>query len=72
MTELKYKFTYDMLFKLLFVKYPDLLERLVAAILGITVDSITEFTITNPDIPPEALGDKFCKLDIAWSSMVKE
>jgi len=31
MSELKYKFTYDMLFKLLFVKYPDLLKRLVAA-----------------------------------------
>ena len=56
MTELKYKFTYDTLFKLLFVKYPDLLKRLVAAVLGITVDSITEFIITNPDIPPEALG----------------
>ena len=65
MTELKYKFTYDTLFKLLFVKYPDLLKRLVAAILGITVDSMNEFTITNPDIPPEAIGDKFCKLDIS-------
>jgi len=65
MTELKYKFTYDTLFKLLFVKYPDLLKRLVAAVLGITVDSMTEFTITNPDIPPEAIGDKFCKLDIS-------
>ena len=64
MTELKYKFTYDMLFKLLFVKYPDLLKRLVAAILGIAVEGITEFVITNPDILPDALGDKFCKLDI--------
>lgn len=65
MTELKYKFTYDVLFKLLFTKYPDLLKRLVAAVLGITIDSITEFTITNPEIPPEAIGDKFCKLDIS-------
>ena len=64
MTELKYKFTYDTLFKLLFVEYPDLLKRLVSAILGITVDSMSEFTITNPEIPPEAIGDKFCKLDI--------
>ena len=43
MTELKYKFTYDVLFKLLFQKYPDLLKRLVAATLGITLDSISEF-----------------------------
>ena len=64
MTELKYKFTYDTLFKLLFVKYPDLLKRLVAAVLGIAPDSITKFAITNPDIPPEIIGDKFCKLDI--------
>jgi len=65
MTELKYKFTYDTLFKLLFVKYPELLKRLVAAILGIAVDSITEFIITNTEIPPEAIGDKFCRLDIS-------
>ena len=64
MTELKYRFTYDTLIKLLFVKYPDLLKRLVAVILGIAVDSISDFVITNPDIPPEAIGDKFCKLDI--------
>ena len=65
MTELKYRFTYDTLIKLLFVRYPDLLKRLVAAVLGIAIDNITEFIITNPDIPPEAIGDKFCKLDIS-------
>ena len=64
MTKLKYKFTYDTLFKLLFVKYPDLLKRLVAVILGIKVKQISEFRITNPEIPPEAIGNKFCKLDI--------
>ena len=65
MAELKYKFTYDVLFKLLFQKYPDLLKRLVAATLGISLDSISEFIITNTEIPPEAIGDKFCKLDIS-------
>jgi predicted transposase/invertase (TIGR01784 family) len=64
MTELKYKFTYDTLFKLLFVKYPDLLKRLIAAILGKAFEQISEFRITNPEIPPEAIGNKFCKLDI--------
>jgi predicted transposase/invertase (TIGR01784 family) len=64
MAELKYKFTYDTLFKLLFVRYPDLLKRLVAAVLGISTGSISEFVITNPEIPPEAIGDKFCRLDI--------
>ena len=25
---------------------------------------MSEFTITNADIPPESMGDKFCRLDI--------
>jgi predicted transposase/invertase (TIGR01784 family) len=64
MTELKYKFTNDILFKLLFVQYPDLLKRLVAALLSIPYESIGEFIITNPDMPPEVMGEKFCRLDI--------
>jgi len=64
MTELKHKLTNDLLFKMLFVKYPDLLKRLVAVLLGINYEDITQFEITNPDMPPETLGDKFCKLDI--------
>ena len=64
MTKLKYKFTNDTLFKILFVKYPDLLKRLVANILKIPLESITEFIITNPEVPPDVVGDKFCRLDI--------
>ena len=65
MTELKYKFTNDILFKMLFVKYPDLLEKLVAVLLNIPYDSITNFEIRNPEMPPDSLGDKFCRLDIS-------
>jgi len=64
MAELEYKLTNDTLFKMLFVKYPDLLKRLVAKVLGLAVDDITEFTITNPEIPPQNVGEKFCRLDI--------
>ena len=64
MQELKYKLTNDLLFKMLFVKYPDLLKRLVAELLGIKYDDIEQFSITNPEMPPETLGDKFCRLDI--------
>ena len=64
MTELKYKFTNDTLFKMLFVKYPNLLKRLVSELLGITYESIDEFIITNPEMTPEELGKKFCRLDI--------
>ena len=64
MTRLKYKLTTDTLFKLLFTKYPDLLKKLIAALLGIQYESIEQFNITNPDILPEELGKKFCRLDI--------
>ena len=65
MTELKYKFTNDVLFKWLFVHNPDLLKRLIAEMLGIGLGSISEFDITNPEIPPEAIGEKLCRLDIS-------
>ena len=51
----------------MFVKYPDLLRRLIAALLKIPYESITEFNITNSEMPPEALGKKFCRLDIAMT-----
>jgi predicted transposase/invertase (TIGR01784 family) len=47
-----------------FVQYPELLKKLVAELLGIPFDSIGHFVIRNPEMPPESLGDKFCRLDI--------
>ena len=54
----------DTLFKILFTRYQDLLKRLVATLLGIKYESIEQFIIINPDITPEELGKKFCRLDI--------
>ena len=64
MAKLKYRFTNDVLFKWLFVRNPNLLKRLIAVMLGVELDSIAEFVITNPEIPPELIGEKFCRLDI--------
>ena len=64
MTRLEYTFKTDLLFKTLFVKYPDLLKKLVVELLQIRLESIGQFVITNPEMPPENLGDKFCRLDI--------
>jgi len=64
MTKLEYTFSNDTLFKMLFVKYPELLKRLVAELLKIKFENIESFEITNPEMPPESLGDKFCRLDI--------
>ncbi|MDR2898504.1 MAG: Rpn family recombination-promoting nuclease/putative transposase [Spirochaetaceae bacterium] len=63
-TKLKFPFRNDIVFKMVFSKNPVLLKRLTANLLGITVDSITEFKITNPEIVPEMVKDKFCRLDI--------
>jgi len=64
MAKLEYTFKNDTLFKVLFVRDPDLLKRLVAELLGIKTEYIEQFEIRNPEMPPESLGDKFCRLDI--------
>ena len=64
-TKLKYRFTNDVLFKMLFVRNPDLLKRLIAVMLGFEIKSITNFVVTNPEIPPDIIGEKFCRLDIS-------
>ena len=64
MKKLQYTFKTDTLFKMLFVKHQDLLKKLVAALLGIPLESIGQFAVRNEGMPPEILGDKFCRLDI--------
>jgi predicted transposase/invertase (TIGR01784 family) len=64
MSMLKYTFMNDTLFKMLFTKHPELLKKLVAAMLDIPFESIEKFEIRNPEMPPENIGDKFCRLDI--------
>lgn len=64
MNKLRYTFRTDILFKMLFVQYPELLKGLVAELLGILPENIEQFRIRNPEMPPENLGDKFCRLDI--------
>jgi len=64
MARLEYTFKTDTLFKMLFFQHPDLLKHLVATLLDIPLDSIGQFVITNPDIPPDTKGGKFCRLDI--------
>jgi len=67
MAKLKYTFKTDTLFKMLFVRYPDLLKKLVAVLLGISHDSIEHFEIRNPEMPPEIIDGKFCRLDISMT-----
>ena len=64
MSKLKHTFKTDILFKLLFVKHPELLQRLVAHLLQIPFASISQFEIRNPEMPPDSIGKKFCRLDI--------
>jgi predicted transposase/invertase (TIGR01784 family) len=67
MTRLEYTLTNDTLFKMLFVKYPKSLKHLVSNLLGISFESISGFEIRNPEIQPEHMGDKFCRLDITMT-----
>jgi hypothetical protein len=61
MAKLEYTFKNDTLFKMLFVKFPNLLKRLVSELIGIKIGDIEEFVITNPEMPPDLLGEKFCR-----------
>jgi len=63
-TRLKYTFKSDVLFKMLFVRHPELLKRLVAVLLGIPLANIEHFQTINTEMPPEEIGTKFCRLDI--------
>jgi predicted transposase/invertase (TIGR01784 family) len=67
MTKLEHPLTNDVLFKLLFVRYPELLKRLAAELLGLDFESISELNIRNPEMPPDYPGDKFCRLDISMT-----
>ena len=64
MTKLEYTMTNDALFKMVFVQHQELLKRLIVQILCISLDNITEFVITNSEMPPDIIGGKFCRLDI--------
>jgi len=63
-TKLEYTFKSDVLFKMLFREHQHLLKRLIAVLLEIPLESISEFYITNTEMPPEEIGKKFCRLDI--------
>jgi predicted transposase/invertase (TIGR01784 family) len=64
MKKLEYTFKNDILFKIVFTQRQDSLKRLVASILKIKYDKIENFVIINPELPPDFIGDKFCRLDI--------
>ncbi|MCL2201663.1 MAG: Rpn family recombination-promoting nuclease/putative transposase [Oscillospiraceae bacterium] len=64
MIELKHKLTNDILFKMMFIYNQDLLKQLVASLLNLDYRTLKHFTVTNQEIPPEEIGQKFCRLDI--------
>ena len=61
---LEHRFTNDGLFKIYFVKNRDLLQKLVAALLGVESSSIKNLVVINSEISSEYLGGKFVRLDI--------
>jgi predicted transposase/invertase (TIGR01784 family) len=64
MGKLRFTFTSDVLFKMVFSRDKELLKSFVAAALSIPRDSISELTLTNPEMPPEYQGGKYCQLDL--------
>lgn len=54
----------DVVFKKFFIENKDLLKEFLVDILEIPADDIEEIIITNPEIPPESIESKFCRLDL--------
>lgn len=57
---------YDIVFKKMFsdVNNSDLLKHFLSNMLALPLDSIKEVTVTNPEIIPESLNEKFGQMDI--------
>lgn len=57
---------YDIVFKKMFsdVNNADLLKHFLSNMLALPIDSIKEVTVTNPEIIPESLNEKFGQMDI--------
>jgi len=64
MAKLKHTLKTDILFKLFFTKYPHLLKHLISKLLKIPLENIHDFKIVNPEMPPDIIENKFCRLDI--------
>jgi predicted transposase/invertase (TIGR01784 family) len=54
----------DVVFKTLFVEHTDLLVDFLSYALDMPIEEIADITITNPELIPDAYGEKFAKLDL--------
>ncbi|MDR1674500.1 MAG: Rpn family recombination-promoting nuclease/putative transposase, partial [Oscillospiraceae bacterium] len=64
-----YYLTNDAVFKKIFgsEKNRDLLISFLSAILNIPKETMSDVTVKNPEITPENIADKFCRLDLSLS-----
>jgi predicted transposase/invertase (TIGR01784 family) len=65
MTRLDFLPSSDLLFKIFFVHNLGFLRDFLAAVLEIPLAEIGEIVIKNPDLTPEIVGGKFCRLDLS-------
>jgi predicted transposase/invertase (TIGR01784 family) len=64
MTELTYPLKYDIAFKYTMLKHRELLKSLVASVLSVDERSIEQIVVTNPELTPEHVEGKHCRLDL--------
>ncbi|MBQ8568379.1 MAG: Rpn family recombination-promoting nuclease/putative transposase [Oscillospiraceae bacterium] len=55
----------DVIFKTLFTQNQDLLYSFISSMLDIPLESISEITVTNPELTPETISGKFSRLDLS-------
>ena len=54
----------DIVFKAVFVRDKELLRGFLNDVVGLTIASVDDITILNPEITPDLVGQKFARLDI--------
>ena len=55
----------DIIFKKIFTDNKEMLHSFVADMLDVPQESISDIIITNPELPPETLSDKYSRLDLS-------
>lgn len=55
----------DIIFKKIFTDNKDMLHFFVADMLDVPQESISDIIITNPELPPETLSEKYSRLDLS-------
>ena len=54
----------DVVFKVLFSRNKELLREFLNDVLNISIESVNDIDVLNPELPPKSIDGKFSRLDV--------